>query len=117
MDWNKVKSIYEEETEYDWESLKAKFEPKKTEPLAGVGIGTGIGVGVKMGVSLKPEEKLPGEFISAAPEEKKTLWEKIKDLFEAKPETQIAKAQVSYNISQKTSIPIQEVSKNLEWVY
>ncbi|HDP37226.1 MAG TPA: hypothetical protein ENN27_05155 [Candidatus Atribacteria bacterium] len=32
MDWTKVKSIFEEEEKkYDWESLKAKFEPEKIE--------------------------------------------------------------------------------------
>ena len=114
MDWNKVKSIYEEETEYDWESLKTKFEPK--ELTGGPTLKTLPSQYKIRSLSLEKEykEKLPGEFISAAPEKKKTLWEKIKDLFEAKPETQIAKAQVSYNISQKTGIPIQEVSKNLD---
>ena len=45
---------------------------------------------------------------------KGTFFDEIKKIFEAKPVEQVAKAQVSYNISQKTGIPIQEVHKNLD---
>lgn len=62
----------------------------------------------RMEIRKEPEFKL-----EKAPEVKKTLWDKVKTLFEAKPIERIAKAQVSYNISQKTGIPILEVEKNL----
>ena len=62
----------------------------------------------RMEIGVEPEFKL-----KKAPKIEKTLWDKVKGLFEAKPEVQIAKAQVSYNISQKLDIPILEVEKNL----
>lgn len=42
------------------------------------------------------------------------LKEKISGVFKEKPEARIAKAQVSYNISQKTGIPATEVEENLD---
>lgn len=56
------------------------------------------------------------EFLKKAPEEKENWWDRFKKIFEAKPIEQIAKAQVSYNISQKTGVPIEEVHKNLDKV-
>ena len=63
--------------------------------------------------TIKPPTEEPEFKLEKAPEVKETIWEKAKGLFEAKPEAQIAKAQVSYNISQKTGIPVLEVEKNL----
>lgn len=54
------------------------------------------------------------EFLKKAPEEKVDWWTKFKKIFEAKPIAQIAKAQISYNISQKTGVPIEDVHKNLD---
>ncbi len=68
----------------------------------------------------KEEEKFSWDIIEPPKAEfklekapKKTFWEKVKSIFEASPEVQIAKSQVSYNISQKTGIPVLEVEKNL----
>ncbi len=127
MDWTKVKSIFEEEEkpeekEYDWESLKVKFEPKeilspeerKKRELSTIKL---FGGEERLKQHLATQKLLgkreTGFKLEKAPEVKKTLWEKAKSLFEAKPEVQIAKAQVSYNISQKLDIPILEVEKNL----
>ncbi|GAI83610.1 unnamed protein product, partial [marine sediment metagenome] len=78
MDWNLIKPP---ETKFDWNLIEPpkeeeeEFDWKTIEPP-----------------KIEPEFKL-----EKAPEVEKTLWEKAKGLFEAKPEVQIAKAQVSYN--------------------
>lgn len=95
MDWNLLKPP---ETKFDWGLIKSP-EEEKEEKLDWT--------------TVKPPTKEPEFKLEKAPEVKETLWEKAKGLFEAKPEAQIAKAQVSYNISQKTGIPILEVEKNL----
>lgn len=65
--------------------------------------------------AIKPPEE-PEFKLKKAPEEKEDWWSKFKKIFEAKPVAQIAKAQVSYNISQKTGVPIEEINKNLDKV-
>jgi len=54
--------------------------------------------------------------LEQAPEEKKTFFSEISKVFKEDPTKQLAKAQVSYNISQKTGMPIEEVHKNLDKV-
>ena len=66
--------------------------------------------------TIEPPKIEPEFKLEKAPEEKKTFFSEIKKIFEAKPIEQIAKAQVSYNISQKTGVPIEEVHKNLDKV-
>jgi len=96
MDWNLLKSP---ETKFDWNLIEQPKEEEEKEKFDWT--------------TIKPPTEEPGFKLEKAPEVKKTLWEKAKGLFEAKPEAQIAKAQVSYNISQKLDIPIEEVNKNL----
>lgn len=91
-DWKLIKPP---ETKLDWSSIK----PPEEEELDWT--------------TIEPPKVEPEFKLEKAPEVEKTLWDKVKTIFEAKPETQIAKAQVSYNISQKTGIPILEVEKNL----
>jgi len=63
-------------------------------------------------------KKVEDTKISAYQEPEKNILEKLKEkalgIFKEKPETQIAKAQVSYNISQKTGIPLPQIEENLD---
>ncbi len=62
-------------------------------------------------------KKVEDTKLSAYQEPEKNIIDKMKakiaGAFKEKPETQIAKAQVSYNISQATGVPITEIEKNL----
>jgi len=61
-------------------------------------------------------KKDTGFELKQAPEKKKTFFDEVKKIIGAKPITQLAKAQVSYNISQKTGVPIEKIHKNLDKV-
>jgi len=105
LDWSVFKPPEEKKETLDWSSLKPP------EVMAGVGVGAGIGAKAKIGIM--GTNLIPAKISTYTPV-KETLWGKIKKPFEAKPETQVAKAQVSYNISQKTGIPITEINQNLD---
>lgn len=96
------------QTEQDWESLSVNpnIEPNGSD-------------WEKVNLNSKNQPITPEEGfeLSAYQEPEKSIFNKVKDsilgVFKAKPEVQIAKAQVSYNISQATGKPIDEVEKNL----
>jgi len=45
---------------------------------------------------------------------KENWWDKVKNIFTAKPDELKAKAQVSYNIARQTGVPINDVNQNLD---
>jgi hypothetical protein len=128
LDWSSFKKPEEEkkldfsafkppeEKTLDWSSLKP--------PTTSVGLGRNANA--TAGISLPETEiSLPENKLGVLGVNKETTikqynppkenwWDKVKGIFKAKPEDQIAKAQVSYNISQKTGIPITEVNQNLD---
>ena len=115
LDWSLIKPP-KGEKEFDWRTIEPPMsaEERKRRLLKTTKL---FGGEERLKKHLATQKLLgkreTGFKLEKAPEVDKTLWDKIKVKFEAKPEVQIAKSQVSYNISQKTGIPILEVEKNL----
>ena len=118
IDWTLIKEPEEKEEEkLNWTTIKPPIsdEERKRRLLETIKL---FGGEERLKQHLATQELLgkreTGFKLEKAPEEEETFFTKFKKIFEAKPIAQIAKAQVSYNISQKTGVPVEEVHKNLD---